>query len=334
MTASAAVSAAREPSPAREPFFDNAKFLLIFLVVWGHALGPLLRASESGRAIYVWMHFFHMPAFVFIAGYFSSAVFSAQTLKKNMQRLLLPYAIFQILFSLLDGLLNNHAWNWADFLSRPYFHLWFLLTLFYWRAGLFLILKIKHPFIWACALSLAVEFFPLGRELSLARTFTFLPLFVLGYQAKGWDRARLRTPAYRLAAGIILLAALGAVFAASGFNYQWLFGCYPYAHFKISLLWAPFYRAAVLVAGLLMGAAFLSYIPERSLFFTVWGARSLYVYIFHLPLFKILKCYGFFEIIPASGAVIISFLLAAAVSAFFSCGLFQRLARPLVEPGR
>lgn len=319
---------------SRDVFFDNAKFFLIFLVVWGHALGPFLKVSSLSRVIYLWIHFFHIPAFVFIAGYFSSAVFSQASLKKNAVRLLLPYGILQILFTALDCLLRKHDWMWLDFLSRPYFHLWFLPALFYWRSGLFLIMKSKYPFLLAVFLSLAAGFLPLGRELSLARAFTFLPFFVLGHQVKNWDLSLLGTRLYRLAAACVLAFMLTRLLAFPGLNEQWLFGCYPYAHFEIPLLWAPLYRAAIIGIGMLMSAAFLALIPKGQSFLTGWGARSLYVYLFHLPLLKILKYWGFFKIIPAEGAVIISFLLAAAITALLSSGLFQRGARFLAEPGK
>ena len=67
--------------------YDNAKFVLMFLVIAGHLL-----ECFSGRfvsSIYRTIYLFHMPAFIFLSGYFSS--FHP---KKILCRLILPYAVF------------------------------------------------------------------------------------------------------------------------------------------------------------------------------------------------------------------------------------------------
>ncbi|MBE9498737.1 acyltransferase family protein [Streptomyces sp. GKU 257-1] len=58
--------------PARDPFLDNAKFLLIVLVVIGHSwpMG-LVEGSRTVKAGYLWISSFHMPAFILLSGYFS-----------------------------------------------------------------------------------------------------------------------------------------------------------------------------------------------------------------------------------------------------------------------
>src|SRR6476469_186875 len=55
----------------RDPFFDNAKFLLIVLVVIGHNWYPLIGQSRAVKAAYMVVYAFHMPAFVLLSGYFS-----------------------------------------------------------------------------------------------------------------------------------------------------------------------------------------------------------------------------------------------------------------------
>src|SRR3954464_14782208 len=55
----------------RDAFFDNAKFLLITLVVIGHTLTTLTSKSDGARAAYYWIYAFHMPAFIIVAGYFA-----------------------------------------------------------------------------------------------------------------------------------------------------------------------------------------------------------------------------------------------------------------------
>ena len=54
----------------RSPLFDNMKMVLIILVVFGHALEEISLEHEYG-IIRACIYSFHMPAFIFISGYFS-----------------------------------------------------------------------------------------------------------------------------------------------------------------------------------------------------------------------------------------------------------------------
>ena len=70
-------------SPQRMPYWDNLKGLLIFLVV----LGDFFWQYSDYRGILgmtLAIYVFHMPAFVFISGYFSKSgkSTSAETLVK------------------------------------------------------------------------------------------------------------------------------------------------------------------------------------------------------------------------------------------------------------
>ena len=56
---------------ARDSFFDNAKFILIFFVVLGHLIEPYAPTVPFYKTLFVFIYFFHMPAFVLISGYFS-----------------------------------------------------------------------------------------------------------------------------------------------------------------------------------------------------------------------------------------------------------------------
>ena len=63
-----------EPTLDRDPYFDNAKFLAVVLVVFGHAWEPLRGANVGGRpleAAQTLVYGFHLPAFIVMCGYFS-----------------------------------------------------------------------------------------------------------------------------------------------------------------------------------------------------------------------------------------------------------------------
>ncbi len=49
----------------RDPYFDNAKAVLIVLVVLGHTLARMVEENEWILTIYLFIFSFHMPAFYF-----------------------------------------------------------------------------------------------------------------------------------------------------------------------------------------------------------------------------------------------------------------------------
>ena len=55
----------------RVSLWDNAKFLLIFLVVLGHFADYYTKDSLNMRRLFLFIYLFHMPAFIFISGLFS-----------------------------------------------------------------------------------------------------------------------------------------------------------------------------------------------------------------------------------------------------------------------
>ena len=60
----------RARARSRDPFFDNAKMLLVTLVVVGHSW-TLLPDVSTSSPVYVFLYTFHVPAFVLVTGYLS-----------------------------------------------------------------------------------------------------------------------------------------------------------------------------------------------------------------------------------------------------------------------
>src|SRR5690606_31753541 len=94
----------------RVPFWDNARYACIVLVVLGHAIQRLTYDSDIAMALYLSFYAFHMPAFAIIAGYFSR---SAPPSRKQMARvitdILLPYVIFELLWTLTKWAFEGQA---------------------------------------------------------------------------------------------------------------------------------------------------------------------------------------------------------------------------------
>lgn len=56
--------------PERLSGYDNVKFVLISFVVIGHIAEHFVEQSQMMKSIFMFIYFFHMPAFIFISGLF------------------------------------------------------------------------------------------------------------------------------------------------------------------------------------------------------------------------------------------------------------------------
>ena len=79
----------------RDYLFDNYKVLLIILVIIGHFTEPSYRNNDFLYTLKWLIVSFHMPAFIFISGYFSKREL---TFAKLFQKLVIPYLIYDSIF--------------------------------------------------------------------------------------------------------------------------------------------------------------------------------------------------------------------------------------------
>ena len=93
---------------------DNLRFLLIFLVLLGHFME--LFKGDFTSAFYKIIYSFHMPAFLFLTGYF--ARFHR---RKLVLGLIYPYILFQIFYRIFDGLIYNSKGTFTIEFGTPSF---------------------------------------------------------------------------------------------------------------------------------------------------------------------------------------------------------------------
>lgn len=273
----------------RDAYFDNAKFFLMILVVFGHFLQPFANDHPLYNDLYYFIFTFHMPAFILIAGYFAKR--GPKPIKSLVKKLLLPYIFFQLLYSgyyTLIGLQDEFSFD----LGIPQWSLWFLLSLFCWNVFLHLINKfsVKQVLIGSVIVALLVGYFPIfDRYLAIQRTLTFFPYFMVGYAVpKSWIE-KLKTYPKR---GVALFLFAGLFLFIQGndlINKYWVFGSKPYeAYLNQPLLGGP-QRLLFLAAGLVGIVAFLMLVPKEHHFFSNWGKNTLTVYLLHGFLVKGLR---------------------------------------------
>lgn len=165
----------RENTKERDPYWDNIKGLLIFLVVLGHFLWDY-RNQGFARYIVEFIYFFHMPAFIFVAGYLSKS--SRSRSRHSILRLIIIYFIFNTALMFFSYFIEGTSF----FLITPYYSAWFLLSLIVWRWLINHLSKIPHLLLISLVVSILVGFWnDITNVLAISRTIAFFPFFAFGY---------------------------------------------------------------------------------------------------------------------------------------------------------
>lgn len=269
-------------APARDPYLDNARGILIALVVLGHVVETL--GGGVLDSAYLWIYSFHMPAFVAVSGYLTrSWTGTPRQAAGVVTSLLVPYLVLDLLHEAVVTLLDGGRFDITPL--RPAFTLWFLLALALWRLATPVLRVMRYPLAFALAVSLLVPLDrALGTTLTLGRVVGFLPFFVLGLVCTPGTLARLRdaTRTWR-ALAVAYLVALGAfcLVVEGRVRGSLLFLRGSYADLDQTALDGIVTRAGVLLGGFLGLLAVLLLTPRGSSWLTRWGRNSLAVYVLH-----------------------------------------------------
>lgn len=169
----------------RDERIDSVKYWLIILVIAGHVLEGDFLNNYDCKVIKYWIYMFHMPLFVFFSGYFSNKK-TVDYLCRSIWKLLEPLLLFQTIALLF---FYNDSISFGKILT-PWWGLWYLLSLIYWRLMLQIIPdrilnNTKLILIVTFCISFIAGFFPFGRLLTIQRTLSFMPFFFLGHCMKG-----------------------------------------------------------------------------------------------------------------------------------------------------
>ncbi|WP_174733703.1 acyltransferase family protein [Mesobacillus harenae] len=267
----------------RDYYFDNAKFILIFLVVFGHLLQTFIKDHQFMSNLYKVIYTFHMPAFILVSGYFAKGYNKTGYIPKIAKKLIFPYLLFQMIYSVFYYYLFNKSQLVIDPLN-PHWSLWFLISLFCWNIMLLIFARFNSKGSLAAALliGLGIGYIDwISNYLSLSRTFVFFPLFLLGYFMNKEHFQQITKPAFKLFAGLIFVFVFTGFYLNPDINYKWLLGSKPYAELGAAALPALLNRLGFYLLSLVMVLSFFAFVPKRQYYFTHLGKNTLYVYLLH-----------------------------------------------------
>lgn len=326
-------SAAAPHAGRRVPYGDNAKGLLVTLVVVGHAIQPAAAAVPAADVLYRFVYLFHMPAFVLVTGVLTAEL-TARRAGRLVTGLLVPYLVFQALQTLEVSLLRGH---WAGLHPLvPRWTLWYLVATVLWRLSAPLWLALRPAVAVAGAVVLALLGglgAGVGHAFALDDTLGFLPFFVLGLVLRGRTTGLERPPGRALAAGagVVLVLALAAVLLTRGaFSRSVLQLGFAADAVGTTDARATALRLALLVAATVLAGAVLLLVPRRAGLLTRLGQASLTVYLLH-PLLLLPLRGG--DHLTTTAAVAAAVVLAVALALVLASRPVVAAVRPLVAPG-
>ncbi len=290
-------------------YWDNFKGFLIFLVVFTHFLYNFT-GLDYGKYIVNVIYFFHMPAFIFISGYFSKKEINFQKACKY----LLIYLIFNTVFVLYTLFTSGTLLG-----LTPFFSYWYLLALVAWRV----IARYLPCNTWYIVIpvSFVISLFSgfcsdVSNVLAIEKILGFLPFFFIGYYLPknfivSFTQKRKKWVFF---AGFIIFvfALLSAVFISYSYDIQNYLLMEPYHHFIDVLI-----RALVYIIALVASFGLFCMIPNKGgkyNFVQKWGRNSLWIYVFHRPITLV-----FAKIYPGPDNL---YILASFVISLVVCFLF------------
>ncbi|MET0735235.1 MAG: acyltransferase family protein [Microbacterium sp.] len=351
----AEAAASRSPGPSatgavgvprakrRVPFWDNARFACIVLVVLGHAMQRLTYDSDVALGLYLVVFAFHMPAFAIISGYFSK---SESPNRRQMARvitdILVPYVIFEALWTLTKWLVEGQA---NPNLTEPSWTLWFLLALGIFRLVLPYLALLRWPLLWTVVISIGAGYLPnLDSTFSLSRTLGLLPFFTLGWWLREHavvDRLGLlrRRPWWVFAASGALFAAAAVIvwvfideFRAMNLR-EWLFYDENYSSIGGTQWWAGGVRLALMMVAIVLSAGFFALVPRGTHFWTHFGQYTMYVYLLHsFVLYPFRESGALRDLEPTWLWLPVVIVASVLIALGLATRPVRRIFRPIVEP--
>lgn len=284
----------------RSAYWDNIKGFLILLVVFAHILFTFQDKYETINSIVDSIYMFHMPAFVFVSGYFGKSERAHSF--ENIIRLIFLYFIFNSITGFLFGF---------DSLLKPVYSYWYLIALVVWRCTAHHIARFKESRMLLFAAALLAGFFPsIDNTFAAARIIGFYPFYLCGYQLSCEKSAAMQQKQYwkRAAVGLGILAA-DSVLA---------FFAYRFFHMTDEAMMMEDYFEPMDAFGriVLYIIAFSAiYVlrclaPDKKIpLLTMFGRNSLWIFILHRPLTLLIRE----RMIKQSVPVIIVFAVCAAL---------------------
>ncbi|WP_415749615.1 acyltransferase family protein [Bacillus subtilis] len=329
---------------------NNVKGVLIFLVVFAHLLG----VSKSGLENMIeFIYSFHMPAFIFLNGYFSKR----PSIKKVINLILL-YVIFQTFYCVYRYYAGNFSVIQFTY-GRPHTHLWYIVSLCSWYALAIFLKKINGRNVIKSTLLIIllvasffsrfyadeiIEFIKIyysnmhTQTLSILRTFVFLPFFLAGFYCSRDLMSKIYCSLDKFKFKLFSTLAVSAlIFIILDFHHdkfdQLFFGFLGYQKFHIenhSYTAIVFFHYSLAVLGIFL---LLNAVGAEKNKLTQWGEHSLAIFLFHMIfVFPLFTHNSWLNEQNPDTRLVLCFTMALGVTSILGSRAFNRIVKYIIQP--
>lgn len=315
----------------RDYLFDNYKVLLIFLVVVGHFIEPSYKNNEFLYTLKWLIVSFHMPAFIFISGYFSKRNLSAKTL---IMKLGVPYIAYEVIYYFLYVVVLHKETKL--YLTLPKFSLWYLLALFIWRAITPLVKKIPHYMILSVIAGLLIGCSDMQDNfLSIPRVLVFYPFFLAGTNFNKDIITKFRDQVVQLLS-LVGVVAFVVFFALDPYHTVYspkiFYGRYNYDFLGQTVLEGMLCRLICYAIGFFFTFALMLLVSEKKTFYSYIGGRTMAIYLFHGLTYSYMKhCTDLLHNVNTVTESLLLIALCAALVAVFSIPQFTAFTNAIAS---
>lgn len=324
---------ARSRRGPRDPWPDNARFVAAVLIVMVH-FGDQVKGESAilDHLLFVaWPA--RVPLYALLAGYFSHAgPFDRRHAISLLRNILFVYLCFELLAT-------THKWLLGGRLEfdpgRPSLALWFLLSLFIWRALLPLVLHIRWVVPLSIVVALVAGFAPSVAGVgSMSRTLAFFPVFLVGAKLREHGLRHVLDRVWVRWASVAVLAVWTVAILATedDLKRRWFSMVKPYA--QSNLMGDLTARTLILVGGGILAAlAVLALMPRgRLMWITYLGSGSFYIYLIHPFAVRQVADSGVLDRLDSRTDVLLMLAATAVFATLLATPPVRRIFRPLVQP--
>lgn len=314
--------------------WDILKFVMIFLVVLGHAADYYTDDSAKMKSLFFFIYTFHMPVFIFVSGLFSKRTVNERK-KDRIFGYLVLYLVFKVfVFCYKSVLTGIPKFSLLTESAVP----WFMLALFGFTVITVIVKDFSPRFVLPLSILLAciVGYDSEIRDfLALSRVIVYFPFFYAGYiiDAKKLEKF-CKNKLLKVFSAVLLAAYALFVYVFNDKIYgarPLLTGRNPFSALGEFSDYGFVLRLAYYAAAAIICLAVIAITPDRTPFGIIpkLGQRTLSVYFFHSFAFYLIYTYfdgkAFFDSIFPSGAGWVILPLSAAITLLFSLKPFHKL---------
>ena len=256
----------------RSAYWDNIKGILILLVVFAHLSLTLQQKSYLIDKAVEYIYMFHMPAFVYVSGYFGKSNKSRSF--ESIVKLVILFIVFHNISGIIFGFQS---------LLIPMYSYWYLIALVIWRLTTPYLTKIKYIELIMFITALLVGFFhDIDNTFAVARIICFYPYYLFGYKLSDDSSNKLIGYSYYkrvlFATLIFIFVCVFAFFANYIFSYS-LDSLQMFCYVGKYDVWA---RAALYIIAFSVIYVLRMITPDKEIsLLTTFGRYSLCIFILH-----------------------------------------------------